>query len=195
MSDQFARKPTPLPERQGILEITHRHPEPYEHPSALASDCHSGQSALLTRAVAHAVARRETCRSALVSARIDASFGVAPRLRRARSSSLDCWRIGSRNARSGWLLSPLLQGLQDEPPRRQPMLADSLGGYEAAIGATADIVCNPFSERVVIRRRPSAIDLEPGMRIADRLGASQFHEPIMPIRGRPCRFGDLPMPK
>ena len=61
------------------------------------------------------------------------------------------------------------------------MLADSLGGYETVIGATADIVCNPFPERVVIRRRPSAVDLEPGMRIADRLGASQVHEPIMPI--------------
>jgi len=72
------------------------------------------------------------------------------------------------------------------------MLADSLGGYEAAIGATADIVCNPFSERVVIRRRPSAVDLEPGMRVADRLGAGQFHEPIMPIESGPAASGTSP---
>jgi hypothetical protein len=78
-------------------------------------------------------------------------------------------------ARSGRLLR--VECAHDEPPRREAVLAPSVGRDDAVVGAPAHSVGDPLDEHVVVGRRPTTVEFEPRMRVADRVGGRDgLHE-------------------
>ncbi len=69
-----------------------------------------------------------------------------------------------------------IHGAEDEPPRSKTVCAPALGRHETLVGASAHAVGKPLGQLVVVRRRPSAVELEPLVRVHDGLGCVHAHE-------------------
>ncbi len=68
-----------------------------------------------------------------------------------------------------------VHGAEDQPPRSESVRAPALRFDQTVVGASANAIAEPLGQLVLIWRRPSAVDLEPLMRVADGFGCVHAH--------------------
>ncbi len=80
-----------------------------------------------------------------------------------------------------------IHGAEDQPPRSESVRAPALRFDKTVVGASANAIAEPLGQLVLIWRRPSAVDLEPLMRVADRFRCVHAHGfRITPMTCLPC---------
>ncbi len=113
-------------------------------------------------------------------AAVEADAGPSDATRQAvLDADLAICILKGKTACRGARLRSLVQRGEDEHPRGEPVLAPGIGSDEAAVRAPAHTVGDPLGERVDVRLGPTAVHLEPGVRIANGLGARDRHRDIM----------------